>query len=151
VWILDHPVTRHHASSGYVRITCSLKMNLITNFLEQLNNGSLWAFLIPPSTARDPWRAAGVPRALPQYLALSITMELRFHRPRDRGLISGLLDTIFHSVRTGSGVHPALNHEVVFQLPQMLRFRVCGGRLHLHPYTVRAWRWMKRKRNVSYT
>jgi len=82
------------------------------------------------------------------------------------GIDSGLLGTILHSVRTGSGVHPAtqsatfrrccprdlkrLNHESVFQLPQMLRFGVCGGRLHLHPYTVLAWRCMKRKRNVSY-
>jgi hypothetical protein len=31
--------------------TCRLQMNLVTNFLEQLTNGSRWAFLIPPSTA----------------------------------------------------------------------------------------------------
>ena len=31
-----------------------------------------WDFLIPPSTARDPSRAAGVPRDLPYYLAPTV-------------------------------------------------------------------------------
>ena len=31
VWILDHPVMGHNGSCGYVRIACSLKMNLFIN------------------------------------------------------------------------------------------------------------------------
>ena len=49
------------------------------------------AFLIPPSTARDPWRAAFVPRVLPQYFAMGNMIGLRLHWPRIQGLISEIL------------------------------------------------------------
>ena len=67
------------------------------------------AFLIPSSTEKEPRRAAGVRRTFPQYLALCSMMGLRFHSPRNRGLISGLPDTFLHSVPIGSGVHPSLS------------------------------------------
>ena len=68
---------------------------------EDNSNGSLSAFLIPPSTARDPWRAAAVPRVLPQYFALGVTMGLRLYRPWNRGYISEILhvDTYIFRVR----------------------------------------------------
>jgi len=34
-----------NANCGYVRITCSLVMNQFKNFLEQLNNGTVWLSL----------------------------------------------------------------------------------------------------------
>jgi hypothetical protein len=106
LWILDRPVMLHRENCGYVRITGCVKMNIVTNFLEQLNNPSPWVFLTPPSTARAPREAAGVQQAFQQYLAVS-QWGSWFHGPRDRGLISRLLDTFLHSVRTGCWVHAA--------------------------------------------
>ena len=104
---LNHPVTQRHANCGNVRITCGLKVYLLSDFREQLNNAYRWDFHIPPNKSSDPWIAAGVPRAILQYLALRNTMQIPFHWPRKRWLFPALLDTFYQSVRTGYGVNPS--------------------------------------------
>jgi hypothetical protein len=152
LWILDRPVMWHRENCGYGRITGCVKMNIVTNFLEQLNNGSRCAFLTPLRTVREPWEAAGVPRDFPKHLAVSITMGIQFHRPKDQGVISRLPDTFSTVFGPGPRSTQPTNHqnsstvtlvgvkrlkgETVFQLPLMLWFKVCGGRLHLLQYSV---------------
>jgi hypothetical protein len=107
LWILDRTVMWHRENCGYVRITGCGEKNTVTNFLEQFSNGSRSASPISRGTTRDRWEPAGFPRATPQHLAVRIMMGNRLHESSDRRLISRLLDTFLHSIRTGSGVHAA--------------------------------------------
>jgi len=147
LWILDQRVMWHHANCVYVRITGSVKMNIVTNFS---NN-----WIIIPLGLSVLHLAQREPREKQLVFCEPSHSTLRYHDgvsvPSTEG--SGIdfrtaryfspqcSDHVWGSrsplISNFQALFPQslkrLNHEAVIQLPLMLWFTVCGGRLHLLP------------------
>ena len=166
VWILDHPVMGHNRSCGYVLIACSLKMDLIVNLWEKLDDGTAWLSLFhlaqrgnreeqlvfgEPSHSTSHCVARGGFGSIHRGTGDWYQDFLIFFSTVFRLGLGSTLPLVSNVSAVFSWGVKRLDYEALLQLPQILRFRVCGGWLHLLPYTVSSWRWMKLRRKFTYS